>query len=78
MQVQRDGGVAHVVGNMEDEGLNIYRDWVLYSVSLSRTSYFLVVPPEDYRGDTVGLEGAQETSMKQEGRGESTTFERVT
>ena len=46
----RDAGVAHVAGNMEDEGLNIYRDWVLYSISLPRARYFLVVPPEDYRG----------------------------
>ena len=74
----RDAGVAHVAGNMEDEGLNIYRDWVLYSISLSKASYFLLVPPEDCRGNTVGLEGAQEKSMKQEGRGQSTTFERMT
>ena len=60
----RDAGVAHVAGNMEDEGLNIYRDWVLYSISLPRASYFLV-PPEDCRGDIVGLDGAQERSMKQ-------------
>ena len=30
----RDAIVAHVVGNMEDEGLNIWRDWILYSMSL--------------------------------------------
>ena len=43
-----------------------------------RTSYSLVVPPEDCRGNTVGLNGAQEKSMKQEGRGQGTTFERMT
>ena len=45
----RDADVAHVVGNMEDEGLNISRFWILYSISLPKTSYFLVVPPEDCR-----------------------------
>ena len=69
----RDVDVAHVVGDMEDEGL---RDWILYSISLPRASYFLGVPPEDCRGDIVGLDGAQEKSMKQEGRGQSTTFEK--
>ena len=49
----RDAVVAHVAGNMEDEGLNIYRDWVLYSISLSKASYFLLVPPEDCRGNVV-------------------------
>ena len=43
-----------------------------------RTSYSLVVPPEECRGNTVGLDGAQEKSMKQEGRGQGTTFERMT
>ena len=52
--------VAHVVGNMEDEGLSILRDWILYSISLPRTSCFLVVPPEDCRGNIVGPDGAQE------------------
>ena len=56
----RDVDVAHVVGNMEDEGLNILRDWILYSISLPRASYFLVVPPKDCRGNTVGLDGPQE------------------
>ena len=65
----RDAVVAHVVGNMENESLNIYRDQILYSISLPRTSYFLVVPPEDCRGIVVGPERAQEKSMKQEGRG---------
>ena len=74
----RDAGAAYVVGNMEDEGLNIQKDWILYSISLPRASYFLVVPPEDCRGNIVGLDGAQEKSMKQEGRGQSTTFERMT
>ena len=73
----RDAVAAHVVRNREDEGLNI-RDWILYSISLPRASYFLVVPPEDCRGNIVGLDGAQEKSMKQEGRGQGTTFERMT
>ena len=59
----RDAVVAHVAGNMEDEGLNIKGDWVLYSISLPRPSCFLVVPPEDCRGDIVGLDGAQEKSI---------------
>ena len=46
----RDAIVAHVVGNTEDEGLNIWRDWMLYSISLPRAGYFLVVPREDFRG----------------------------
>ena len=74
----RDADVAHVVGNMEDEGLNIQMDWILYSISLPRASCFLVVPPEDCRGHIVGLEWAQEKSMKQEGKGQGTTFERKT
>ena len=73
----RNADVAHVVGNMEDEGLNIQKDWILYSISLPRASYFLVVPP-DCRGNIVGLDGAEERSMKQEGRGQGTTFERMT
>ena len=44
----------------------------------SKTSYFLVVSPEDCRGNLVGLDGARAKSMKQEGRGQSTTFERMT
>ena len=36
----RDADVAHVPGNMEGEGLNTWRDWILYSISLPRTSYF--------------------------------------
>ena len=74
----KDAVVAHVVGNMEDEGLNILRDWILYSISLPKASYFLVVPPENCRGNIVGLDRAQEKSMKQEGRGQGTTFERMT
>ena len=62
----RDVDVAHVVGNMENEG---QRDWILYSISLPRASYFLV---------TVGPVGAEEKSVKLEGRGQSTTFERMT
>ena len=41
-----------------------------------KASYFLVVSPEDCRGNLVGLDG--EKRMKQEGRGQSTTFERIT
>ena len=47
---------------------------MLYSISLPRASYFLVVPPEDCRGNIVGLDRAQEASVKQEGRGQGTTF----
>ena len=54
------GAVVTHVGNVEDEGLNIYRDWILYSISLTRASCFLVIPPEDYRGNIVGQDGAQE------------------
>ena len=43
-----------------------------------KASYFLVVSPEGGRGNLVCLDGAQEKSMKQEGRGQSTTFERMT
>ena len=32
--------VAHVVRNKEDEGLNIYSDWILYSISLPRPAVF--------------------------------------
>ena len=70
----RDAVVAHVVGNMEDEGLNIQRDWILYSIFLPRSSYFLVVPREDCKGNIVGLDGAQEKSMKLEGRGQGMTL----
>ena len=34
--------------------------------------------PEDCRGNIVGLDGALEKSMKQEGRGPGTTFEKMT
>ena len=74
----RDDVVAHVVGNMEDEGLDIYRDWILHSISFPEASYFLVFPPVDCRGNTVGWDGPKERSMKQEGRGQGTTFERMT
>ena len=43
-----------------------------------KASYFLVLSPEDCRGNLVSLDGAQEKSMKQEGRGQSTTFDRMT
>ena len=41
-----------------------------------KASYFLVVSPEDCRGNIVGQD--EERSMKQEGRGQSTTFDRMT
>ena len=56
----RDAVDAHIVGNMEDEGLNIQTDWILYSISLPKASYFLVIPPEDCRGNIVAPDGAQE------------------
>ena len=74
----RNAVVAHVIGNMEDEGLTIQRDWILYSISLPRASYFQAVPPEDCRGNIVSLDRPQEKSMEQEGRGQGTTFERMT
>ena len=43
-----------------------------------KASYFLVVPPEDCRGNIVGPDGAEERSVKQEGMGQSTTFEKMT
>ena len=44
-----------------------------------KASYFLVIPIEDCRGNIVGLDGAEERSMKQVGKGgQSTTFERMT
>ena len=70
--------VAHIVGNMEDESVNIQRDWLLYGISLPKTTYFLLVPPEDCRGNIEGLNEAQEKSMKLEGSGQGTTFERMT
>ena len=70
--------VAHVVGNMEDEGLDIKGDWILYSISLPRASYFLVVPQEEYKGNIMGQDLAQEKSMNQEERVQGTTFERMT
>ena len=71
----RDAVVAHVVGNMEDEGLS--RGIGYYCISLPRARYYLVVSPKDCRGNTVGPYGAQEKSMKQEQRGQGTTFERM-
>ena len=61
--------VAHVVGNMEDEGLNIYGDWILYRISLQTASYFLVFLPQACRRNTVGWYWPKERSMKQERRG---------
>ena len=74
----RDDDAVHYLGNKEDEGLNIWREWIVCSISLSRTSYFLVVPLEDCRGNIVGEDGAQEKGMKQEWRGQGTTFETMT
>ena len=65
----RDAVVAHVVGNMEDEGLNIYGDWILYRISLQTASYFLVFLPQACRRNTVGWYWPKERSMKQERRG---------
>ena len=73
----RAAAAAHVVGNMEDAGLSIWKG-ILYRMSLPRASYFLVVPSEDCRGNTVGPDWVQEKSMKQEGRGQGTTFDRIT
>ena len=53
-------------------------DWILNTISLPRDSYFLVVLPDDYRGNIVGLDRAQEKSKKQEGREQGTTFEKMT
>ena len=50
--------VAHVVGNMEDEGRTRERDWILCSISLPGANYFLVAPPEDCKGNTVGPDRA--------------------
>ena len=74
----KDALVAYVVGNMEDESVNIERDWILYGISLPKANYFLVVPPEDCRGNTVGPDGTQEKSMKHEGMGQGTTSEKIT
>ena len=40
----READVAHVVGNMEDEGLNIYKDWILYSIYLPKGQPFSDCP----------------------------------
>ena len=74
----RDAVVAHVVGKMEDEGPNIYRDWILSRISLPKTRYFLSISPEDRRGNIVGPNRAQEKSRKQTGRGQGTTFAKIT
>ena len=42
-----------------------------------KAGYFLVVPLEDYRGNIVGSDGAEERSMNQECTRQSTTFERM-
>ena len=73
----RGAVVTHVVGNMEDKGLSLYRDCIFYSISLPRASYFLVVPPEDCSNIVVGPDGAQEKSMKWDRRGQGTTFGRM-
>ena len=70
----RSAVVTHVVGNMEDKGLSLYRDCILYSISLPRDRCFLVVLPEDCRDNTVVPDGAHEKSMKQEGRGQGITL----
>ena len=50
--VLRSAVVAHVLGNMGDEDLNLLR--VLNSFSLPKASHFLIVPPESCRGNIVG------------------------
>ena len=70
----RGAVVTHVVGNMEDKGLSLYRDCIFYSISLPRDRCFLVVLPEDCRGNTVVPDGAHEKSIKQEGRGQGITL----
>ena len=72
----RNAGIARVVENTEDEGLSVQKEWILYSISLPRASYFLVVPLEDCRGNIVGKDG--EKSMKEEQRGQGRTFGRMT
>ena len=54
-----------------------------YPEGLDIIQYFppkgqLIVFPDDCRGNIVGLDRAQEKSMKQEGRGQGTTFDRIT
>ena len=61
--------VVHVVGNMEVQGLNIYRDWRLYSISLPKANYFLVVPPEDCRGNNVGPDWSSGKEHETGGKG---------
>ena len=73
----RSAVVTHVVGNMEDKGLSLYRDCILYSISLPRDRCFLVVLPEDCRGNTVVPDGAHEKSMKWDRSGQGTTFRRM-
>ena len=68
------GAVVSHVGNIEDKGLNLYRDCILYSISLPTYRHFLVVQPEDCRGNIVVPDGTHEKSTKQEGRGQGTTL----
>ena len=63
---------THVVGNLKDEGLNIY------SISVPRANCFLVVPPEDCRSNIVGLDVAHKKTMKHDKWGQGTSFERIT
>ena len=51
---------------------------LFHALFLSPIQAHNVVPPEDCRGNIVSLDGAQEKSMKQEGSGQGTTFERMT
>ena len=74
----RAAAAAHVVGNMEHEDLNLQKDWILCSISIPRASYFLVIPPEDCRRNTVCPDGSHKKNMKQDGSGQGTTFERMT
>ena len=60
---QRRGAVVTHVGNIDYKGLNLYRDWKLYSISFPRSSHFLVFPPENCRGNTVCPDRAHEKSI---------------
>ena len=39
-------------------------DWILYSISLPRASYFLVVPPEDCRGNIVSPDNSVDSGKE--------------
>ena len=74
MCLLRGATVTHVVGSMEDEGLNLYRDGYYTVFPSPRASYFLVFPPEDCRHNIVDPDGVEEKSVKQERRGQGRTY----